>query len=223
MFYNLFMDKRNRGIFITATGTDIGKTYVSGLLVKKIKEQGINCGYFKPVLSGAENIGGKLIAGDAKHVVEVAKLDCSPNNCVSYMFEPAVSPHLASNDIKLDKIQRDFKEISSNYEFMVVEGAGGIICPLNLTTGTVIMADLIKLLDLDIVIVADSGLGTINSTVLTVEFAKQRDIKIKGIIMNNFDCLNSMHIDNKKSIEKLTGIDVVATVAHNSKDIEVVL
>ena len=223
LFYNFLMDKNARGLFITATGTDIGKTYVSALIVKKMRNQGVNCGYFKPVLSGAENIEGKLIAGDAKYVVDFAGLNCSPNDCVSYMFEPAVSPHLASNDINLDKIKQDFNQIVSNYEFVVVEGAGGIVCPLNLSDKPVIMADLIKLLGFEIVIVADSGLGTINSTVLTVEFAKQHNINIKGIILNNFDSTNSMHLDNKISIEKLTGINVIATVEHNSKDFEVEL
>ncbi len=221
MFYNIFMInvKDSKGIFITATGTDVGKTFVSALLVKKMREQNVNCGYFKPILSGAENVGGKLVPGDAKHVVETAKLSCVPESCVSYMFEPAVSPHLASSDIKLEKILADYKSHSTMYDFIVVEGAGGIICPLNLSDTPIIMADLIKLLELDIIIVADAGLGTINSTVLTVEFAKQKGINICGIILNKFDSKNYMHQDNKLSIEKLTGIKVIATVKQDAVDI----
>ena len=211
--------KDSKGIFITATGTDVGKTFVSALLVKKMREQNVNCGYFKPVLSGAENIDGKLVPGDAKYVVETAKLSCAPVDCVSYMFEPAVSPHLASSDIKQEKILADYKAHSAMYDFIVVEGAGGIVCPLNLSDTPIIMADLIKLLGLDIIIVADAGLGTINSTVLTVEFAKQKGISVRGIILNNFDSENYMHQDNKLSIEKLTGIKVIATVKKDAVDI----
>ncbi|MBQ8168210.1 dethiobiotin synthase [bacterium] len=208
------------GIFITATGTDIGKTYISGLLVKNLRKKGIDCGYYKPVLSGAEEVDGKLIPGDCRHVLNTAGIDLDPADCASYIFKPAVSPHLASKDISLVKILKDFELIKSNYDFWVVEGAGGIICPLNLSDDPVIMADLIKIMGFDVIIVADSGLGTINSTVLTVEFAKQKNIAIKGIIMNNFDENNFMHIDNKKSIEKLTGVKVIATVKTNAKDIE---
>ena len=65
-------------IFVTATGTDIGKTYISGLVVKKMREAGLNCGYFKPVLSGAIKEGNELEPGDCRHVVETAHLDCKP-------------------------------------------------------------------------------------------------------------------------------------------------
>jgi len=213
-----------QGIFITATGTDIGKTYISGLLVKKLREQNINCGYFKPVLSGAEELNGELIPGDCKHVLQMAQMDCNPLECASYIFKPAVSPHLASREISLDKITSDYNRHKVKYDFMVVEGAGGITCPLNLENTPLIMADLIKALGLEIIIVADSGLGTINSTVLTVEYAKQRGIGIKGIIMNNFDPQNFMHVDNKLSIEKLTNIKVITTIAKNATDIgEIVL
>lgn len=225
LFYNFFMDIKNnsRGIFITATGTDIGKTYVSGLLVKSLRDKNINCGYYKPVLSGAVEIEGKLMPGDCEYVLDFSGLTVDPLECVSYVFKPAVSPHLASNEISIEKILKDYRTISSNYDFMVVEGAGGIVCPLNLSDQPIIMADLINLLGLDIIIVADAGLGTINSTVLTVEFAKQKNINIRGIILNNFDENNFMHIDNKKSIELLTGMKVIATVKTNATEIEVEL
>ena len=72
-----------KGIFITATGTDVGKTYVSALLVKHIKECGINCNYFKPVLSGAIEEANELIAGDAKYVLEYAKINNEPSTILN--------------------------------------------------------------------------------------------------------------------------------------------
>lgn len=212
-----------KGIFVTATGTDVGKTYVSALLVKYFKEKGINCGYYKPVLSGAVEENGELIAGDAQFVSEVAKLGIKSLDCVSYAFKPAISPHLAAEKencpIKLEKIINDYQKKIEQNEFTVVEGAGGIICPLNLEEN-LFMYDLPKALDLDVIIVADAGLGTINYTYLTVDFIKHLPLNIKGIILNNFDKDNFMHRDNLKVIERICAVKVIGIVQKNGKNIE---
>ena len=99
----------SKGIFITATGTDIGKTFVTGLIVKLLRENNINASYYKAALSGAEIIDGQLIPGDAKYVCDISKLDEDPKSLVSYIYKTAVSPHLASqienNPIELTKIK----------------------------------------------------------------------------------------------------------------------
>ncbi len=211
-----------KGIFITATGTDVGKTYISALIVKKLRNLGYNCGYFKPALSGAEVINGKLVPGDCKFVMDMAGINANPLDYVSYVFKTAVSPHLASeiekNPIKLEKIKKDFDKIKKEYDYIVVEGAGGIVCPFNMQEN-IILPDVIKALGLDILIVASGELGTINSTVLTAEYAKQKSIKINGIIINNYDDNDFMQKDNKIQIKNLTGIEVVATVEKGQKDI----
>jgi dethiobiotin synthetase len=83
------------------------------------------------------------------------------------------------------------------------------------------LTDVIKALDLDVLIAAPSGLGTINSTVLTAEYAKQCGISVKGIIFNRYDESSFLHADNKKQIEFLTGIPVIACVPENAADISV--
>lgn len=202
-----------KGIFITATGTDVGKTYVSALIVKKMCEQGINCGYYKPALSG------DVYPNDCEYVIETSGI--KTGDYVSYKFKPAVSPHLASqlanNPIKLDKIKTDFERIKKDFDFMVVEGAGGIVCPFG---DDLLLPDVIKALGLDIIIVASASLGTINSTVLTVEYATNHGINVSGIILNNYDETDFMHADNKKMIEKLTGIKVIATVKAGDNEIK---
>ena len=82
------------------------------------------------------------------------------------------------------------------------------------------LKDLIKELEAPIVITADAGLGTINSVLLTVEYADQNNIEIRGIILNNFEPENFMHQDNLEQIEYLTGVKIAATVKRNQKDIE---
>ncbi len=203
-----------KGIFITATGTDIGKTYVSALIVKAIREKGINCGYYKPALSG------DVYPNDCEYVLKTAGINKEANNYVSYKFKPAVSPHLASqlenNPIELDKIISDFNRIKIEHDYVLVEGAGGIVCPFG---DNLLLPDVIKALELDIIIVASASLGTINSTVLTAEYAKNHGINVKGIILNNYNEKDLMQIDNKKMVEKLTGIKVIATIKTNDTDI----
>lgn len=215
----------SKNIFITATGTDIGKTYVSALIVKKMREAGFNCGYFKPVLSGVEEKDGKLVKSDCNYVVDTAKIPTTADECVSYWWKEAVSPHLAAKragmEIDIAKIKSDFDKKTSEYDYLLIEGAGGITCPLRLENGEkYILKDLIKKLNAPIIIVADGGLGTINSTLLTVEYARANGIKIAGIILNNYDKDSFMQQDNLKQVEYLTGIKVVATVARNQNDIE---
>jgi len=199
-----------KGIFITATGTDVGKTYVSALIVKRIQ----NCGYYKPALSG------DVYPNDCEYVLQTAGINKDAKNYVSYRFKPAVSPHLASqienNPIKLEKIKSDFERIKKEFDYILVEGAGGIVCPFG---ENLLLPDVIKALGLDVIIVASASLGTINSTVLTVEYAKSQGINVKGIILNNYDETDFMQVDNKQMVEKLTGIKVVATVKKGDKEI----
>lgn len=208
-------------VFITATGTDIGKTYISGLIVKKMRENGYNCGYYKPALSGAEMVNGKLIPGDCAFVLKTAGIDKEPDKVASYIFKTAVSPHLAAEiegvSIKKDKILNDFNNLKKEYDYIVIEGAGGIICPFNLKEEKILITDIIKMLNCDVIIVANTTLGSINSTVLTVEYIKSLGIHIRGIIINNYDENDFMQVDNKKQIEALTGIKIIAEVRENEK------
>lgn len=211
-------------IFITATGTDIGKTYVSALIVKKMRESGFNCGYFKPVMSGVTELGGHLVDSDANYVVQMSDIPAQADECVSYWWKEAVSPHLAAKranqNIDIDKIKYDFSQTCKKYDYLLIEGAGGITCPIKIENEeTYLLKDLIWELGLSIIIVADAGLGTINSTLLTVDYAKANGIEIEGIILNNYESDNFMHWDNLEQVEKLTGINVVATVAKGAKDI----
>ena len=214
----------SKNIFITATGTDIGKTYVSALIVKKIRQSGFNCGYFKPVLSGVEEFEGILTKSDCNYVVDTAKIPAAANDCVTYWWKEAVSPHLASQrageSIDTERILADYKKASEKYDYLLIEGAGGITCPLRLENGEkYLLKDLIKDLGINVLLIADGGLGTINSVLLTTEYAKTNGINIEGIILNNYEPDNFMHQDNLKQVEYLTGIKVVATVEKGQKDI----
>ena len=213
----------SKNIFITATGTDIGKTYISALIVKTLRKNGYNCGYFKPVMSGVVEKDGILIESDCNFVINTANIPVNANDCVSYWWKEAVSPHLAAKneDLKISKILEDFGNITKQYDYVLIEGAGGITCPIQLDKNNkYLMKDLINDLNVPILVVADAGLGTINHTLLTVEYAKNNGIKVVGIILNNFEKDNFMHQDNLKQIEYLTKIKIVATVEKDQNYIE---
>lgn len=215
----------SKAIFITGTSTDIGKTFVTALIIKKLRDNEIKAGYYKPALSGAQKVNNKLIPIDAKYVCDTTNLNESPKSLVSYIYETPVSPHLAAemekNPVDKNVVLQDFNNIKSIYEYITVEGCGGIVCPLKMDNHPIMLTDIIKMLNLDIIIVAGSFLGTINITVLTVEYAKKMNINIKAIIMNYFDDKNFLHIDNKKQIEKLTNIPVIACVSKNDCNIDI--
>lgn len=214
-----------KGIFVTATGTDVGKTFISALMVKKLRDLEINGGYYKPALSGAEIVNGELIPGDCSYVLKTAGIDANPMDFASYVFKSAVSPHLAAEiegvSIKSDKIKADFKKKKREFDYLVVEGAGGIICPLNLKDEKLMLPDVIKMLGLDVVVVASAELGSINNTVLTTEYIKNHGIQVKGIILNYYNENDFMQRDNKTQIENLTGINVIATVKKDEKDLKI--
>ena len=103
------MIHKKKGIFITATGTDVGKTYVTALILKKLREASVNAGYYKAALSGAYRNADKLVPGDAAYVTSISGLPVSPEQLVSYIYEPAVSPHLAA---QLEKRPVDMKRFN---------------------------------------------------------------------------------------------------------------
>ena len=106
------------------------------------------------------------------------------------------------------------------YDYVTMEGSGGIVCPIRYDSGAhIFLEDIIKELKLSTVLVADAGLGTINSVVLTTAYMKQRNIAVKGIIFNHFHEGNVMEWDNKKMVEALTGVPVIAFVKENDTEI----
>ena len=210
-----------KALFITGTGTDIGKTYVTGLIVKKLCEAGHRAGYYKAALSGAELApDGTLLPGDAIHVRDTAGLDAPAASLVSYVYREAVSPHLAAKrsdmPIDFDRVERDFYAAKAKCDLLTMEGSGGIICPLRWDEKEhVVLDDLVLRLRLPALIVADSGLGTINAAVLTAEHLKARQIPLKGFLFNNWQG-GSMQEDNKCMVEEMTGAPVLACVPHGA-------
>lgn len=208
-----------KGIFITATGTDMGKTYVTALIVKKLKEAGYLSGYYKAALSGAETIAGS----DAGYVKKVAGISQQEDTLLSYLYKTAVSPHLAAklegNPVDLDRVREDFQRVLEAHDYVTVEGSGGIVCPIRWDEEKkFLLEDVIKALKLPVLLVADAGLGTINSVVLTAEYLREKEIEAKGVILNHYTG-STMEEDNIRMIETLTKLPVLALVEEGAKEL----
>ncbi|MBQ6664397.1 MAG: dethiobiotin synthase [Synergistaceae bacterium] len=215
----------DRNIFIVGTGTDVGKTYVAGLMLKEFLHSGINAAYFKAAMSGnVRDSSGNLIPGDALHVKEVSGTSQPLSEMCPYVYERAYSPHLAAriegNPVDFDAVMAKFDALSAKYDRVIMEGSGGILCPIRLDGEKEIWLEyFVRARDFGCVLVADAGLGTINAVGLTVSYMKAKGMRLTGIIFNRFQPGNVLHEDNLKVCEYLTGLKVIACVKDNDSDI----
>ena len=205
----------SKNIFITGTGTDIGKTFVTGLIVKKLHESGRSAAYYKAAMSGNERReDGSLIPGDALYVKTVSGIGQPLEEMCPYIYENAFSPHLASrlegNPVQMQVVKEGFEAVGRKYEYVTMEGSGGILCPLCYDEAKIQLEDVIRELGLACLIVADAGLGTINDVVLTAGYMRARNIPVKGIIFNHYHAGDVMEEDNRNMCESLTGLTVLA-------------
>lgn len=216
----------SKNIFVTGTGTEIGKTYVAGLLVKKLHEAGEKSAYYKAAMSGNErDQEGKLIPGDAKFVKDFGSIDQPLEEMCPYVYEKAYSPHLAAqiegNPVDIDKVVEKFRDLEKKYDYITLEGSGGILCPLRFDDEEIYLEDFVKKAKLSSIIVADAGLGTINNLVLTAFYMKEKGMKVKGIIFNNFIPGDVLQEDNIKMCEHMSGLKVLACVKKGDKDLDI--
>jgi len=213
----------NKSIFITATGTEIGKTYISAQILRAMRKAGKNIGYFKPALSGAD-ANGETDLSYAVRVGENVGSSKIPAAC-PFMYKTAVSPHLAgqleNNPVDLEVVKKAYKNIVQKCDYVVIEGAGGAVCPITYKNDKLIMlSDIAETLFAPIrpktIIVASCKLGTINATYLTAVFLKVKKFDVKGIVINQYQS-GIMEDDNVKQLERLTGLPVLDKVAEGGE------
>ena len=201
-----------KGLFITGTDTDVGKTYVTALLVKTLRKAGFDVGYYKAAISGAESVA----ESDAGFVNRFAGINEPEDMILSYLYQNAVSPHLAAriegNPVEKEVILKAWERVTKAYPYVTMEGSGGIMCPIRHDEKAVYyLEDIIRWLHLPVLVVAHAGLGTINHAVTTCEYIKNRDIPVKGIFLNHWKG-GVMEEDNVKMIEEITGVKVLAKI-----------
>lgn len=216
----------NKMLFVVGTGTDVGKTYVTGLMMKKLRENGYSAGYYKAAMSGnRRRSDGSLIPGDAVCVKELAGISQPVEDMCPYVYEAAVSPHLAAemegNPVDMESVLSGLRKLRERYEYITMEGSGGILCPIRFDGTELWLADVIRACGAGCILVADAGLGTINQTGLTAYYMRSLGIQLKGIILNRYRAGDRMHEDNRKMCEYLTGVRVIACVREGDRELEI--
>lgn len=215
----------SKALFVTGTGTDTGKTYVTGLIVKKLQEAQKNPAYYKAAMSGNDRRpDGTLIPGDALAVQTMSGIDQSLTSMCPYVYEHAYSPHLASrlegNPVVMDVVKHGFADVTTDYDYITVEGSGGILCPICFDEAKIQLEDVVKKLHLSSILIADAGLGTINSVVLTAEYMKTHGLPLKGIIFNHYHPGDVMEDDNIFMCEHMTGLPTLAKVQDGDTELD---
>ncbi len=206
-----------KGFFITGTDTGVGKTVVTAGLLAALRAAGIDAVAFKPVQSGAARTGGGLVSQDAAFFLKVSGLAADVSDYNLYCLEHHFSPHLAAEmdgvTIAPGAILARCRELLANHQVLLVEGAGGICVPLTRTGYTV--AHLARDLVLPLLVVARPSLGTINHTVLTIEYARMNGLRVAGFIFNGLpDAAGILEEDNAKIIHALTGVPLLGRLPH---------
>jgi dethiobiotin synthetase len=179
------MNKLN-GYFVTGTDTEVGKTLISGALILKLREQGINAIGFKPVVAGTyQDATGKTLNEDVETLRIASNLGSNELNLCPYVLDQPAAPHLvaARQSLKLEMsvMAEAFQNIQNQADCVVVEGAGGLLIPLNDQKD---LSDFAKEIHLPIIVVVGMKLGCINHALLTYEAIKARNLNIAGWIAN---------------------------------------
>lgn len=168
---------------------------------------------------------GSLIPGDALQVKNASGIEQSLEEMCPYVYETAVSPHLASklegNPVEMERVLKGFDDVCGRYDYVTAEGSGGILCPLRFDKQKIQLEDFIKARYLSCLMIADAGLGTINAVVLTAEYMKAHHIPVKGIIFNHYEQGNTLHEDNLFMCEYMTGLKVLACVKDGDTDLDI--
>lgn len=176
-------------VFVTGTDTDVGKSWISCLLLRQLAQQNISVGAYKPVCSGAfTDSQGRRTWSDVELLAAAAGWTGSRNQICPQRFEAAVAPNVAAalenRTVDDALLQSGLQRWNSLATHTVIEGAGGLLCPLSDQSN---VADLAKRLNSPLLIVAANKLGVINHTLLTVETALKRGLSVAGVVLN--DCL----------------------------------
>ena len=175
-----------KGFFITGTDTGVGKTLITAALILAFSRAGLKVGGMKPIETGCWQEGERLIPSDGMFIKTIACMDEGIDRIVPCCFLNPVAPLAASATegvpVNLQKINLEYKELSEKYEVVIVEGIGGLLVPV---TDGYFVSDLAKDLGLPIIVVSKPGLGTINHTMLTVNYARKEGLIVAGVIINH--------------------------------------
>ena len=204
-------------LFITATDTDIGKTYVCAGLAHSLKKLDIDVGIMKPFACGVKQKTG-FSSNDLTMLSNASMVNDAEELLNPFFFPIPASPYTAAKNlgvkIDIDYLMKCFRKLDKIHDVMLVEGIGGIMTPI-LKDYAII--DLIKDLEANTIIVTSSKIGTINHTIMTCNMCKNMKIPVKGLIINNFDSAGYPVSDLERDLSALTDLPVLCSLPHMPK------
>jgi len=199
-----------QGVFITGTGTEVGKTFVGVELATQLKQRKIKVIPRKPIESGCIKQGNELIPQDAAALKEAAGYPGALSEVCPYRFEPPISPvraaHLANKILTTEQLVNICLQGSED-GFVLVEGAGGFYSPL---AENGLNADLAVALQLPVLLVADDKLGALSQVLLNVEAIQMRGLQLAGVVLNALDNKNNDQMDNTADLRERLDCPVFA-------------
>jgi len=203
--------------FIAGTDTDVGKTFVTGLLARAFVDAGYSVSVQKWVSTGSGSV-----SNDCCYVYRCMGIcgDCSAGSdsapyCMPFPASPHLAAEMAGVSIDTEKIRDACRRLGSTAGILLVEGVGGVFVPLS---GDVFLIDLVGEMKMPVVIVARSGLGTLNHTFLTLEALRARGIKVAGVILNSQGGEDPVIVqDNVKTISRLGNVKVLGVIPRVEK------
>lgn len=214
-----------RGFVVTGTDTDVGKTFTTAALSLWLHHQGVAIAPMKPVQTGAKPMADGLRAPDLDFTLGVLGLNPTPEErdlMQPFCYIPACSPHLAVGPDEaapsVEAIMAAAEALGERHPAVVVEGAGGLMVPLN---DREMMIDLFAALNLPVVLVGRVGLGTINHVLLSIDALKSRHIPVAGVILNETRPQGAedafIRADNPRTIAHFGGVPCLGTLPFTPK------
>ncbi|MDV2686357.1 dethiobiotin synthase [Alkalihalophilus lindianensis] len=196
------------GIFITGTDTDVGKTVATAYVVQVLREAGIDAVGYKPIQTG--------IATDHPDVEFYQKVAGTEATApTTYTYNEPCSPHLAAkqeqSSICLDEILKQVEMVEKKHKYVVIEGAGGLVVPLN--TSGMTLTTLVQKLGFAVLVVAKSKVGVLNHAALTIHYAKSKGIKVAGMLLNECSVKpDFVEKDNIKMLQEMNQVPIVSMI-----------
>ena len=213
-----------RGIFVTGTGTDVGKTVVAAALARTLAATGQTVAVFKPCVTGLEEYpadgpeSGPGVNKSAHGLPDQALLrlaagsNQTDDEIAPYRYDPPASPHLAAalagEEIDPERLLAAARTAGEGADALVCEGVGGLLVPLS---PTYLVRDLAADLGFPLVVVAPPGLGTINHTLLTIESARAAGLEVAAVVLTPWPAEpTAIERSNRETLAALSGLEVLA-------------
>ncbi len=209
-----------KGYFITGTDTGVGKTLVAGGLAALLKNNGVNVGVMKPIATGCKRVNTTLISDDAVFLKLTAEVEDEYETINPISLEqplaPVVAARLSNTKIDLEKVHTAYDILCERHDFIIVEGIGGLLVPID---EYYFVVDLANEMELPLIIVCRSTLGAINHTLLTVSYAREHGLDIKGIIVNHaIETSDDIVVKTTiEEIKRLTGLPLLGIIPFDKR------